>query len=129
METWLSGVSDAPLPLFETKLRFLVAPAASWTVKEVWVCGSTTSADAKHYLQEHRSRSLGTKSCWRAPRRIGPPRKTESSFQAVPGLIFFMLVLGVFGMVDLQYVDVIMKGITLDAVGVVVSCMCMSGRS
>jgi len=53
METWLSGVSDVPLPLFETKLRFLVAPAASWTVKEVYVCGSTTSADAKHYLQEH----------------------------------------------------------------------------
>jgi len=51
--TWLSGVSDVPLPLFETKLRFLVAPAASWSVKEVYVCGSTTSADAKHYLQEH----------------------------------------------------------------------------
>ena len=53
LETWLSGVSDVPCRLFETKLRFLVAPAASWTVKEVWVCGSTTAADAKHYLQQH----------------------------------------------------------------------------
>ena len=53
METWLSGVSTVPLPLFETKLRFLVAPTASWSVKEIYVCGSTTSADAKFYLQEH----------------------------------------------------------------------------
>ena len=53
LETWLSGVSSEPCRLFETKLRFLVAPAASWTVKEVWVCGSTTAGDAKHYLQQH----------------------------------------------------------------------------
>ena len=53
LETWLSGVSSEPCRLFETKLRFLVAPTASWSVKEIYVCGSTTSADAKHYLQEH----------------------------------------------------------------------------
>ena len=53
LETWLSGVSSEPCRLFETKLRFLVAPASSWTVKEVWVCGSTTAGDAKHYLKQH----------------------------------------------------------------------------
>ena len=53
LETWLSGVSSEPCRLFDTKLRFLVAPATSWTVKEVWVHGSTTAGDAKHYLQQH----------------------------------------------------------------------------
>ena len=50
--TWLSGVSAEPLRGFETRLRFLVAPQTSWTVKEIWVHGSTTSGDAKHYLKQ-----------------------------------------------------------------------------
>ena len=53
VETWESGVSLEPRRLFETKLRFLVAPTESWSMKEVWVSASTTAADAKHFLQQH----------------------------------------------------------------------------
>ena len=51
--TWLSGVSPEPLPGFMTKLRFLVAPQPSWSIKEIFVHSSTTAGDARHYLKEH----------------------------------------------------------------------------
>jgi len=50
--TWLRGVSTEPLPDFDTKLTFLVSPQKHWSSVELWVHASTTSGDAKHYLEQ-----------------------------------------------------------------------------
>jgi len=51
--TWLSGISTEPLPGFGTKLKFLYAPQQHWSRVELWVHSSTTSGDAKHFLEQH----------------------------------------------------------------------------
>jgi len=142
LETWLSGVSDVPCRLFETKLRFLVAPAASWTVKEVWVCGSTTAADAKHYLQQHsfpqsEAQLVGLVSQVKIPyhkkllegsQENWAPMEDRVLIPSSARLDLFMKFFGVFELCILQFVELLVSLCKhLEAVGVFVQALACQG--